>query len=74
MFGRFGDAILILALVVILNGAVGYFFRYNFVTLQRYGPSLVPIYISAGGVAIGVIGLALKTIHSGRSSRENSSD
>ena len=49
-------------LLVMANGAVAFYFRYNFITQQRYGPSLTPIYIIGASIAILVVGLVLKTI------------
>src|SRR5207302_9338725 len=34
-----------LGLLAVVNGTVSYFLRYNFITQERYGPSLVPLYI-----------------------------
>ncbi|HUU96543.1 MAG TPA: hypothetical protein VM487_12450 [Phycisphaerae bacterium] len=52
---------LIVSLVTLANGAVAFFFRYNFVSQERYGPSMAPIYIIGAGILLGVIGLALNT-------------
>jgi hypothetical protein len=53
--------VLLLAVVTLANGAVAFYFRYNFITQEQYGPSLVPIYIIGVGILLGVIGLALNT-------------
>ena len=54
-------AVFVSALVTLANGAIAFFFRYNFITQERYGPSLTPIYIIGWGILLGVIGLALNT-------------
>ena len=53
--------VLLVALITLANGAVAFFFRYNFITQERYGPSLIPIYIIGAGILLGIIGLALNT-------------
>lgn len=60
-------AVLLLALLTLANGAIAFFFRYNFITQDRYGPSLIPIYIIGVGILLGLIGLAMNT-RTGRSS------
>ena len=62
--------VLLVALIVLANGAIAFFFRYNFITQGRYGPSLVPIYIIGAGILLGVIGLTLNT-KTGRSRQED---
>ena len=62
---------LIAALITLANGAVALIFRYNFITQERYGPSLTPIYIIGVGILLGIIGLALNTrIGSARSGND----
>jgi hypothetical protein len=53
--------VLLVALLVLANGAVAFFYRYNFITQARYRPSLIPIYIIGAGIAIGLVGLAMNT-------------
>ena len=48
--------------IVMVNGAVSFFFRYNFITQKRYGPSLEPLYIMGAGIGILVLGMIVKTI------------
>jgi len=51
----------VLALLAMANGLVVFYFRYNFVTQERYGPSLTPIYICGVGLGLAVLGLACNT-------------
>jgi hypothetical protein len=51
--------------LVLVNGAVSFYFRYNFITQERYGPTLVPIYIIGAGIGILVLGLVANTIAGG---------
>ncbi len=55
------STVLIVALATLANGAVAFLFRYNFITQERYGPSLVPVYIIGAGIFLGIVGLTLNT-------------
>ena len=52
--------------ILLLNGAVSFFFRYNFITQNKYGPSLIPLYIIGAGIGILVAGMIFKTIGDSR--------
>ncbi|HEY3244346.1 MAG TPA: hypothetical protein VGM03_13450 [Phycisphaerae bacterium] len=63
-------ALMVLGLLILANGAVAFFDRYNFITQERYGPSLTPIYIIGAGILVCLLGLALNTTATGlRSSK-----
>lgn len=55
------NVLMVLTLVTLANGAIAFFYRYNFITQERYGPSLEPIYIIGAGIALGIVALALNT-------------
>ena len=59
---RVAHGIFAVGLLVLANGAVSFFLRYNFITQKRYGPSLEPIYIIGAGVGILIVGMVIKTI------------
>jgi ABC-type Fe3+-siderophore transport system permease subunit len=53
--------VLALGIILLIQGAIAFYFRVNVLTGTRYGPSLTPVYIILSGVGISVVGLALKT-------------
>ena len=59
-------AILSFGIIVLLNGTVSFYCRYNFVTQKRYGPSLEPVYIIGVGIGILIVGMAAKFISDSR--------
>ena len=61
----FSNGILIAGLIVLFQGAVAFFFRFNFVTGTRYGPSLIPVYLIFAGIGILVLWLVLRAIAHG---------
>lgn len=69
-------AVLVVGLIVLLQGAVAFFLRFNFITGTIYGPSLMPIYIVFTGIGILVLWLALRTIvqSTGTSRKERACD
>ena len=62
-------AIFVVGMVILANGAVSFFLRYNFVTQKRYGPSLEPVYICGVGIGVLVVGMIVKTIADSGSGR-----
>jgi hypothetical protein len=54
--------ILILGMLVLLQGAIAFYFRINIFTGTRYGPSLMPIYIIFSGIGVCVLGLIFKSL------------
>ena len=56
------NLLLVGGLVVLAQGAVAFFLRFNFITGTRYGPSLTPLYLVFAGIAILVVWLILRTI------------
>ena len=56
------NLLLVGGLVVLAQGAVAFFLRFNFITGTRYGPSLTPIYLVFAGIGILVLWLILRTV------------
>lgn len=52
-------AIYVLSLIMLANGAVAFYFRYNFITQTQYDVSIRPIEIIVIGIVLGVVGLLL---------------
>ena len=51
-----------MGVLALADGAAAFYLRINFLSGTRYGPSLVPVYIIFAGIAVSVVGLALKTV------------
>lgn len=58
----FSNGVLIAGLIVLFQGAIAFFLRFNFITGTRYGPSLIPVYLIFAGVGILVLWLVLRAI------------
>ncbi|SFI08666.1 hypothetical protein [Planctomicrobium piriforme] len=66
---RVAAAMMVIAAIVLVNGVISFYWRYNFITQETYGPSLVPVYICFAGVVCGVLGLTANTIAGALESR-----
>ena len=61
----FSNGVLIAGLIVLFQGGVAFFFRFNIITGTRYGPSLIPVYLIFAGIGILVLWLVLRAIAHG---------
>ena len=62
--------ILIPGMLMLTQGVVAFYLRFNFLTGTHYGPSLIPVYIIFTGVGVLVIGFAFKMIADHRNQKE----
>jgi len=56
------NSVLIVGVPAMIQGAVGFFLRFNLISWQRYGPSLAPVNFIFAGIGICVVAFAVKAI------------
>jgi hypothetical protein len=56
-------------MIVLVQGAIAFYWRINVFSGTQYGPSLTPVYIIFAGILICLIGLTLRTFTDRRQKR-----
>jgi hypothetical protein len=59
---RVANAVLVVGVLALVQGAVGFFLRFNLLAWSPYGPGLAPVNFVGVGIGICVVAFALRTL------------